>query len=339
MDRLRHERRRWQHVSSSASTGGWLAIAGYDASIDRVQARLRRSRRSLPRRVPQRQQGLLRRIDPNSGRRGITPSARWRSSAPGAARTRSCCRAKKSVWRSASTLSRRRRAASSRRSSTSGPAPRRGLRRQGPERRRRPGRRRCRPVVAPRGVNGGAMGVISTSLRGVPQRRSAGREATPRESGTSCSGAACRTTRREGVWIQGVAARGGDAARSAWPRAAFRGPTSGPMVCARHDRQHVLEQARARTLVAEIPGRTAPNERIVLAAHVQEPGANDNASGVATLAELAARWRPASADGKIPPPGADADVSLAQRDQRQPALAAGPSRASQAACATCSRWT
>jgi len=38
-----------------------------------------------------------------------------------------------------------------------------------------------------------------------------------------------------------------------------------------------------RTLVAEIPGRVRPNERIVLAAHVQEPGANDNASGCGTL--------------------------------------------------------
>jgi hypothetical protein len=39
----------------------------------------------------------------------------------------------------------------------------------------------------------------------------------------------------------------------------------------------------ARSLVAEIPGRTRPAERIVIAAHVQEPGANDNASGCATL--------------------------------------------------------
>lgn len=38
-----------------------------------------------------------------------------------------------------------------------------------------------------------------------------------------------------------------------------------------------------RTLVAEIPGRTRPDERVVLAAHVQEPGANDNASGCGTL--------------------------------------------------------
>jgi aminopeptidase YwaD len=40
-----------------------------------------------------------------------------------------------------------------------------------------------------------------------------------------------------------------------------------------------------RTLSVEITGRTLPAERIVMAAHVQEPGANDNASGVATLAE------------------------------------------------------
>jgi aminopeptidase YwaD len=38
-----------------------------------------------------------------------------------------------------------------------------------------------------------------------------------------------------------------------------------------------------RTLVVEIPGQTRPAERVVLAAHVQEPGANDNASGCGTL--------------------------------------------------------
>ena len=41
------------------------------------------------------------------------------------------------------------------------------------------------------------------------------------------------------------------------------------------------------TLVAEIRGSTVPEERFVYSAHVQEPGANDNASGVATLAEIA----------------------------------------------------
>ena len=41
------------------------------------------------------------------------------------------------------------------------------------------------------------------------------------------------------------------------------------------------------TLVAEIRGTIAPDERFVYSAHVQEPGANDNASGVGTLAEIA----------------------------------------------------
>ena len=58
-----------------------------------------------------------------------------------------------------------------------------------------------------------------------------------------------------------------------------------------------------RTLVAEIPGRTAPAERVVLAAHLQEPGANDNASGVATLAETAAAMAKAIEDGRLAAPG------------------------------------
>ena len=57
-----------------------------------------------------------------------------------------------------------------------------------------------------------------------------------------------------------------------------------------------------RTLVAEIPGRTAPDERVVIAAHVQEPGANDNASGVATGAEMAVAMAAAIRDGRLPPP-------------------------------------
>jgi len=58
-----------------------------------------------------------------------------------------------------------------------------------------------------------------------------------------------------------------------------------------------------RTLIAEIPGTVAPTERIVIAAHVQEPGANDNASGVATLAELAVAMKGAMDAGRLPKPG------------------------------------
>lgn len=41
------------------------------------------------------------------------------------------------------------------------------------------------------------------------------------------------------------------------------------------------------TLVANVRGNTRPGERFVFSAHVQEPGANDNASGVGALAEMA----------------------------------------------------
>jgi aminopeptidase YwaD len=41
------------------------------------------------------------------------------------------------------------------------------------------------------------------------------------------------------------------------------------------------------TLVANVRGTSLPDERFVFSAHVQEPGANDNATGVGTLAEMA----------------------------------------------------
>src|SRR5688572_3311744 len=56
-----------------------------------------------------------------------------------------------------------------------------------------------------------------------------------------------------------------------------------------------------RTLVAEIRGRAHPDQRIVLAAHVQEPGANDNASGCGTLAAALA-MQDAIARGALPAP-------------------------------------
>lgn len=41
------------------------------------------------------------------------------------------------------------------------------------------------------------------------------------------------------------------------------------------------------TIIANARGTTKPDERFVFSAHVQEPGANDNATGVGTLAEMA----------------------------------------------------
>ena len=45
--------------------------------------------------------------------------------------------------------------------------------------------------------------------------------------------------------------------------------------------------AHARHLVAEVRGSTVADERFMFSAHLQEPGANDNGSGVAALAEIA----------------------------------------------------
>lgn len=42
-----------------------------------------------------------------------------------------------------------------------------------------------------------------------------------------------------------------------------------------------------RTIIAEVKGTVAPKERFVFSAHAQEPGANDNATGVGALADMA----------------------------------------------------
>jgi hypothetical protein len=60
--------------------------------------------------------------------------------------------------------------------------------------------------------------------------------------------------------------------------------------------------APGRLLVAEIPGRERPDERIVMVAHVQEPGANDDASGCGTLMEMARSLNAAIASKAVPPP-------------------------------------
>jgi aminopeptidase YwaD len=57
-----------------------------------------------------------------------------------------------------------------------------------------------------------------------------------------------------------------------------------------------------RTLVAEIRGRTRPGERIVMVAHVQEPGASDNGSGCGTLYALARALNASIASGALAPP-------------------------------------
>ena len=56
-----------------------------------------------------------------------------------------------------------------------------------------------------------------------------------------------------------------------------------------------------RTVIAEVRGSERPNERFVFSAHVQEPGTNDNASGVGTLAEIARVLAVLSKNGSAKP--------------------------------------
>ena len=55
------------------------------------------------------------------------------------------------------------------------------------------------------------------------------------------------------------------------------------------------------TIVANVKGSVNPNERFVYSAHVQEPGANDNATGVGTLAEMARLTATLLKSGKLKP--------------------------------------
>src|SRR5687768_6595374 len=68
------------------------------------------------------------------------------------------------------------------------------------------------------------------------------------------------------------------------------------------DIESTFHRAPNRTLVAEIRGTVDPDQRIVLAAHVQEPGANDNASGCGTLLASALATQDAIRRGALPPP-------------------------------------
>ena len=65
-----------------------------------------------------------------------------------------------------------------------------------------------------------------------------------------------------------------------------------------------FKSAPIRTLVAEIAGAVKPDERIVLAAHLDhyKPGANDNASGSATLLEILRAISSGIQSGRLPQP-------------------------------------
>jgi aminopeptidase YwaD len=62
-----------------------------------------------------------------------------------------------------------------------------------------------------------------------------------------------------------------------------------------------MYQSEELTIVANVKGTVKPDERFVYSAHVQEPGANDNATGVGTLAEMARLTATLIKSGKLKP--------------------------------------
>jgi aminopeptidase YwaD len=69
------------------------------------------------------------------------------------------------------------------------------------------------------------------------------------------------------------------------------------------DVKSTFYDGRSRFVVGEIPGTVKPDERIVMVAHLQEPGANDDGSGCGTLLALAIALQKAIAAGALPAPG------------------------------------
>ena len=86
-----------------------------------------------------------------------------------------------------------------------------------------------------------------------------------------------------------------DSAKSAWAMPISFGAreqlnnalAAGPVTLHVMTKSRFTNPATELAIVAEIRGSVLPDERWVWSAHVQEPGANDNATGVGTLQEMA----------------------------------------------------
>jgi hypothetical protein len=99
-----------------------------------------------------------------------------------------------------------------------------------------------------------------------------------------------------------------DTGRQGWAMSISRGAYDSLRVLLRGGplRVRAITHARRfpsveRTVIAEVKGSVLPKERFVLSAHAQEPGANDNASGVGAQAEMARVLAVMSKNGSVRP--------------------------------------
>jgi hypothetical protein len=153
----------------------------------------------------------------------------------------------------------------------------------------------------------GAIGVVSTALGGYINPNPPGAKATPRETWDILQWGSIPyddTTKGFGFKATPHAAatmrKALEDARTV--RRADRTAVRQTDVMVHVTVASTFSNKPARTLVAEIPGRVAPAERVVIAVHVQEAGASDNASGVATLTEMARAMAIGIKQGRIRPP-------------------------------------
>ena len=285
--------------------GGWPAIPAYDRSIDSLRrltaAAFAGAARAVARRVE---------TFENTGQGWEQRARHARARGRRRAEVRAVARAgsRRALHQLVLDAARRRRAAADRR-------------RRRPPRRTSTARTSRARVVLGDGAVGhlwnravrerGAAGVVSTDLARYTQPEThAGRAAVGQHS-----------VRR------GAAHR---LAFKATPRAARRlRERAGGRACARarRDRHAVSPRAQPHARRGDSRQGACAAERVVLVAHVQEPGANDNASGSGTLLAAAlaiatARSRAARFHRRT-----HADVPVARRDPRQRALDQGRSGA------------
>jgi hypothetical protein len=142
----------------------------------------------------------------------------------------------------------------------------------------------------------GAIGVVSTSLGDYVNPDPPGAPPTPRDDWDILQWSSVPYEPAVGAFGFKASPRAARTIRQAVEKAA------GATVRVRATVASTFTDGQARTLVAEIPGRVVPDERVVIVAHMQEPGANDNASGAATLAELASTLSKGIRSGRIEPP-------------------------------------
>ncbi|WP_156799155.1 M28 family peptidase [Gemmatimonas aurantiaca] len=129
-------------------------------------------------------------------------------------------------------------------------------------------------TVFPRAMKAGAIGVLNTQKLPAYNQQAKNTRAIQFTS-------VPRDSIRQG-WLIFISTATHDSLRAALASAT---PTQPLRVKA--EVRTLFETRPELTVVAEIRGRSRAAERFVYSAHVQEPGANDNASGVGALAEMA----------------------------------------------------